>query len=228
MATKTKRRSTAPSKRASGIVRYSGGAPARRSGRIVQTNRGHRRGRKSQRNPVIVGLAENAGWAILGAVGSRLAVQMALGPNNKGAMGYAANAAAAAVMYFGVKHGLKNSNAANMVALGSTIGLILRAMQDYTPFGQYAQLSGMGDYAATTFFVPLVPKNPQDGSSGDMLLPDSVNSQISSQVAAKAALLDSANRAAGRPGMRRIAAPSGVGSVADGIGGRYSTKGRYS
>lgn len=222
VAHKTRRSSR--SKRASKTVRNPGFRTARRSGAIQ--NSGRRR-RSTRRNPSIVGLAENAGWAILGAVGSRLAVQMALGANNKGAMGYGANLAAAGALYFGVKYGLKNSGAADMIALGSAIGLILRAMQDFTPFGQYAQLSGMGDYAATTFFVPLVPKNPQDGNSGDMLLPDQVTQTINSQINAKAALMQSANTAAGRGGgQRRLSA--GVGSVSDGIGGRYSTKGRYS
>ncbi|MBK8200673.1 MAG: hypothetical protein IPK75_20240 [Acidobacteria bacterium] len=80
-----------------------------------------------------------------------------------------------------------------MVTLGGIVGTVLRLVQDYTPLGQYAQLSGMvrgdsgmGFLAPTTFFVPLAPADGRGATSAQMALPAAVTDLVRSRPSAPA------------------------------------------
>ena len=102
----------------------------------------------------------NAIFVIVGAVGSKLGAQVALGSNNTGLMGYAGNLAAGGLLWLLFDKGLKNRNAANGILAGTLVQVILRAINDYTPFGQYVAQLGMGDYQMQSFVTPQVLVNP--------------------------------------------------------------------
>lgn len=113
----------------------------------------------------------DAGWAAGGAVGSRALTQVVLQSGNTGIMGYGANLISGFLLSWGAKALLKNSRAAADIMMGTLIGVILRAAQDFTPLGQAAALSGLGDFLATTFFTPRALVDPR---SGQMVLPAQV------------------------------------------------------
>lgn len=108
----------------------------------------------------ITGLAMNAVFVIAGAVGSKLLAQMVLGANNTGVVGYAGNAVAGGVLWFLAEKVLKNRNAAHGVIAGTAVQIVLRLINDYTPFGQYIANLGMGDYQAQSFVTPQVLVDP--------------------------------------------------------------------
>lgn len=86
--------------------------------------------------------------ALVGMAGSRLLTQAVLGGNNVGPYGYAGNAAATAILA-GLAHMLfkRNPGVRDGVIIGGTVGILARAMSDYTPFGGYLQQAGFGDYS---------------------------------------------------------------------------------
>jgi hypothetical protein len=112
----------------------------------------------------ITGLAMNAVFAIAGAVGSKLLTQMVLGSNNTGVIGYAGNAVAGGALWFLAEKVLKNRNAAHGIIIGTSIQIVLRILNDYTPFGQYLALSGFGDYQAQSFVTPQVLVDPYNSA----------------------------------------------------------------
>lgn len=130
---------------------------------------------RHRRNPGsmsgITNVLIDAGWAAGGAIGSRALTQLVLQSNNSGIMGYGANLVSGFLLSWGVKSIMKNSRAAADVVMGTLIGVILRALQDFTPLGQAAQLSGLGDFLATQFFTPRALVDPR---SGQMVLPAGV------------------------------------------------------
>jgi hypothetical protein len=148
-----------------------------------------------------------AGWTIAGAVGTRALVQFALGAKNTGVLGYGANAAAALALGYGVGKLMKNPQAGKLVALGGFAGIVLRLVQDYTPFGTMltSQLQGLGDigiYGATTYFVPL---DVADNTQGNVTsLPGAVIPQAP------------------------VVKGRGVAGLGVADGGRYAARGRYS
>lgn len=111
------------------------------------------------------------GWEAAGAIGSRTLTQLVLSSNNTGVIGYGANLIAGFLLSWGTKALLKNNRAATEVMKGTMFGILLRALQDYTPLGQAAQLSGLGDFLATTFFSPRALVDPR---SGQMIMPAQV------------------------------------------------------
>lgn len=128
----------------------------------------HRRRRnpgRRRRNPGegmgrISSIAINAVFVIVGAVGSKLLAQMVLGSNNTGIVGYAANAIAGGVMWFVAEKVMHNKDAANGIIAGTAVEIILRLINDYTPFGSYVSGLGMGDYQAQAWLTPQVLVNP--------------------------------------------------------------------
>jgi len=116
----------------------------------------HRRGYR--RNPGSMGnitqLFIDAGWTAVGGVGSRFLTSFALGSSNTGILGYGGNLIAGLLISFGLRSGLKNPSAANYALVGTFLGIIFRVIQDFTPFGQYASLSGLGDFMTTAFWTP--------------------------------------------------------------------------
>lgn len=157
--------------------------PRRRNGLIPYNFMGQRRHKKAKRraNPSLRtgggGLLKNGLFMLAGLVGSRLLPQAFLAAKNTGVMGYGANLAIALGGGVAIKSILKDSQAGNMFILGGIGGIILRAIQDFTPFGQAinSSLQGVGDvgiYGATTFFVPLAEAGGSD--RGQMDLPSAV------------------------------------------------------
>jgi hypothetical protein len=128
--------------------------------RKVRMNRGRRR------NPGMLGtgrlssIAINAVFVIVGAVGSKLLAQMVLGTNNTGVVGYAANAIAGGAMWFVAEKVMHNTDAANGIIAGTAVEIILRLINDYTPFGSYVAGLGMGDYQAQAWLTPQVLVDP--------------------------------------------------------------------
>lgn len=125
---------------------------------IIRHRRHHRR------NPGFGGEAgaifTNAVFVIVGALGSKLGAQAILGTNNVGIMGYAGNAATGAVLWFLADKWLKNKAAASGIIAGTMVQIILRVINDYTPFGSYVANLGMGDYQMQSFVTPQVLVNP--------------------------------------------------------------------
>jgi hypothetical protein len=138
-----------------------------------RTNPGRRRARRRvahRRNPSgmaggLGGLVTNAVFVIAGALGSKLLTQMVLGTNNTGFVGYGGNAAAGAVLWFLADKVLKNRAAANGVLAGTAVQIVLRLINDYTPFGQYVANLGMGDYQAQAFVTPQILRDPYNSAA---------------------------------------------------------------
>jgi hypothetical protein len=131
--------------------------------RIRRMNRHHRR-----RNPGDSGIGAmftNAVFVIVGALGSKLGAQAVLGTNNVGVVGYAGNAATGAVLWFLAEKVMKNRNAANGIVAGTIVQIILRVINDYTPFGSYVANLGMGDYQMQSFVTPQVLVNPMQNAN---------------------------------------------------------------
>lgn len=99
---------------------------------------------------------------LAGVVGARAIPQMILGASNTGAMGYAANAAAAAGlgwlahMFFPRSRVLTAS-----VIAGGFAGLIARIISDKTSYGQYLSLTGIGDYGMGLYLKSNFPNPPR-------------------------------------------------------------------
>lgn len=123
--------------------------------RRTRKNVGHRARTRRRSNPGQIGGMVQQGIAVVGgAVGSKLATQMVLGASNTGVMGYLGNAVATAVLAYGTHMVLKSKDLAKGVALGGTVQIILRAISDFTPYGQYLSLSGLGDYQVANWATP--------------------------------------------------------------------------
>jgi hypothetical protein len=138
---------------------YSARKSARRNPRRHR-HVSHRR-RSVKRNPGRMGggitsVLIDAGWAGAGAVASRAIPNMLLTSMNTGVVGYGANIITGLALAWGARSFLKNSRAAADIMLGTMIGVIFRAVQDFTPYGKYAALNGMGDFQITEFFAPRI------------------------------------------------------------------------
>jgi hypothetical protein len=59
---------------------------------------------------------------------------------------------------------LKNRAAANGILAGTAVQIVLRLINDYTPFGQYVANLGMGDYQAQAFVTPQVLEDPYNSA----------------------------------------------------------------
>ena len=118
---------------------------------------GRRNYRHHRRNPMGAGWGAqitSALYIIAGAVGSRLATNAVLGTNNTGFLGYGANLAAGGILAWIAAGVLKNAQAAREVFSGAVVGVVLRLIADYTPFGQYTSQLGMGDYMVSNWVIP--------------------------------------------------------------------------
>lgn len=118
---------------------------------------GRRRGHRTHRNPFggswgaeIV----SALFVVGGAIASKLGAQMVLGANNTGPMGYAANLAVGGIGAWVIGGPMKNKKAAAAFFSGSVVEVVLRLISDYTPFGNYLNAQGVGDYFASNWVLP--------------------------------------------------------------------------
>lgn len=107
--------------------------------------------RRRRSNPGAIGnpmqwVTGGAG-VLAGVVGARAIPQLLLGASNTGAMGYAANAAAAVGLGF-LSHMLfpRMPMVTGAVVAGGFAGLIARVISDNTPYGSQLSLTGLGDY----------------------------------------------------------------------------------
>lgn len=110
-------------------------------------------------------LVTNAVFVIIGALGSKLGAQAILGSNNTGLVGYAGNAAAGAVLWFLAEKVMKNRNASSGILAGTAVQIVLRLINDYTPFGSYVASLGMGDYQMQSFVTPQVLMDPLNSAN---------------------------------------------------------------
>lgn len=115
-------------------------------------------------------LVTNAVFVILGALGSKLGAQALLGTKNTGLLGYGANAGVGAGLWFLTEKVMKNRAASSGVIAGTIVQILLRAINDYTPFGQYVASLGMGDYQMQSFVTPQVLVDPTN--SAEVRIPD--------------------------------------------------------
>lgn len=143
-------------------------APRRHRRRAARrSNPGYRRHRR--RNPSgmgsITGIVTNAVFVLVGALGSKLGAQLVLGSNNTGWVGYAGNAAIGVGLWFLTEHVMKNKEASSGVIAGTVVEIILRIINDMTPFGSYVSGLGMGDYQMQSFVTPQVLVDPYNSAA---------------------------------------------------------------
>lgn len=135
---------------------------------------GHKHVRKYRRNAgasMSIGTEiTQATFTIVGALGSKVGAQLVLGSNNTGVFGYAANAAVGGVLWFLAAKVMKNRAAASGIISGTIVQIILRAINDYTPFGTYVSQLGMGDYQMQSYVSPQILIDPV--TSADIRIPN--------------------------------------------------------
>jgi len=137
--------------------------------------RSRTRRRSNPRQIQALGMLRKAAMVSVGAVGTRLSVQAALGSKNTGATGLFANFAASFVLGALISSITRKKEDGHMVTIGGIAGTLLRLAQDTTPLGKQASLSGMGDvgvnglgqYAGSNFLYP----QPNQGVGPQKALP---------------------------------------------------------
>lgn len=169
-----RRKAMATAKKAKKKSKHHGGGygkskyknPGSHSGSHVTKRHHHNPGGLTGR---VGNLGVTAAFAIAGSFISKAGAQMILGANNVGMAGYAGNAAVGAGLWFVVEKFLKSPRGADGVAIGTLIQIILRAINDYTPFGTYVANLGMGDYQMQSFVTPQILVDPLN--SADVQIP---------------------------------------------------------
>jgi hypothetical protein len=125
-------------------------AGTRRTVRKVNARR-----RTGRRNPGKVMEYLTAGVAVVGgAVGSKVATQVVLGSKNTGLMGYGGNLVATGLLGWAAHAFFKDKLVSQMVIAGGIAQVIVRAIGEQTPYGQYLSGAGVGDYQVSNFLVP--------------------------------------------------------------------------
>ena len=127
-------------------------------------------GRRNPGTGTIGEVITTSTFVIVGALGSKLGAQLVLGSNNTGVVGYAGNLAVGGVLWFLADKVMKNKTAASGIIAGTVAQLILRLINDYTPFGQYLQSAGMGDYQMQSYGTPQILTDPTTNSN--LLIPN--------------------------------------------------------
>lgn len=107
----------------------------------------------------------NALFVIAGALVSKLGAQAALGDNNTGVLGYFSNAVAGGILWFATSKLIKNKAASDGVVAGTIVQILLRMINDYTPFGSYVSQLGMGDYQVQSYVTPQVLVDPVNSAT---------------------------------------------------------------
>jgi hypothetical protein len=216
MAKKTKKKSSSHRPKGYGVSKYKSN-PGRRAGagmHVAKYKRRHNTGGMSGLGPLVT----NAVFVIVGALGSKLGAQAVLGTNNTGLIGYAANAAAGGVLWFLTEKVMHNRAAASGVIAGTVVQIILRIINDYTPFGSYVAQLGMGDYQMQSFVTPQVLVDPWN--SAEIAVPNGWG-------AAPPPMLSAAPAGSGPSAMHQMTASAGVPSGGNGGGGGLSGGGLY-
>lgn len=158
-------------------------------------------------------MVTNAVFVIVGALGSKLAAQAVLGANNVGLIGYAGNAAAGGILWFITEKIMKNRAASTGVIAGTIVQIVLRILNDYTPFGAYVAQLGMGDYQMQSFVTPQVLVDPMrnadiqipsgwgGGGGGTRMLTAAASPATAGRSTSVAQTMTAASGAANGPGM---------------------------
>jgi hypothetical protein len=205
---------------------HAGGSAKKRR----YSNPGKMHYRRRRHNPGgmstnVTELVTNAVFVILGALGSKLGAQAVLGTKNTGIMGYAGNAAVGAALWFITEKLMKNRAASAGIISGTIVQILLRVINDYTPFGSWVAQLGMGDYQMQSFVTPQVLVDPLN--SAQVRVPDGWGGNGGGRqlaagiVPASTPMMQSAQAAAAPAGVP--AGASGVGSLYDvGNGGLYA------
>lgn len=139
----------------------------RKHRRRTKRNPGYRVRHNRRRNPGaggIGGYVTNAVFVIVGALGSKLGAQLILGANNTSWVGYGMNAVVGAGLWFITEKVMHNREAAQGVIAGTLVEIILRIINDMTPFGSYVSGLGMGDYMMQSFVTPQVLVDPYNSA----------------------------------------------------------------
>jgi len=144
----------------------------RRRSNVVHHRRHYRRntGRRNPGTGTIGEVITTSTFVLVGALGSKLGAQLVLGTNNTGVVGYAGNLAIGGVLWFLADKVMKNKTAASGVIAGTVAQLILRLINDYTPFGSYLASAGMGDYQMQSYVTPQILTDPTNNSN--LLIPN--------------------------------------------------------
>lgn len=111
------------------------------------------------------GYITNAVFVIVGALGSKLGAQLILGSNNVGWIGYGMNAIVGGVLWWVTETVMKNREASSGIVAGTIVEIILRIINDMTPFGSYVSGLGMGDYQMQSFVTPQVLVDPWNSAA---------------------------------------------------------------
>jgi hypothetical protein len=128
--------------------------------RNPKKNWGRHRGRKNPGGESTGALLKQSLFGAGGAVLSRLLPQWVLGASNTGIMGYGSNIAAGLMLAWAGNKFL-GKGAGSAILAGAGIALVLRLVQDFTPWGSVATLSGVrGDVGMGA----LLPSNFVDPS----------------------------------------------------------------
>jgi len=172
MATKTKNKSYHKGPGSKSYKKRSNPGTKHHSGGHV--HHVHQQKTYKRKNPGLTGnigeIVTNATFVIVGALGSKLGAQLILGTNNTGVVGYAGNLFVGGVLSFLAHSVLKNKTAASGIIAGTVAQLILRLINDYTPFGSYVSQLGMGDYQMQSFVTPQILVDPTRNS--DLMIPN--------------------------------------------------------
>jgi hypothetical protein len=217
----TPRRRKARSNPGMKMARRNRGAVTHHRRRRHRTNPGVRRHHR-RRNPGALGdigpMFTNAVFVIVGALGSKLGAQAFLGTNNVGLVGYAGNAAVGGVLWFLAEKVMHNRAAANGIIAGTLVQILLRVINDYTPFGSYVANLGMGDYQAQSFVTPQVLVDPW--RSAQIQIPSGWGASAPPMIAGAGA------GQMGRSAVPAMAAKAAAASGGGGVNG-YGTQALY-
>jgi hypothetical protein len=165
-------KSTMPKKKKSGTHHHAGhettrknkGRKGHRSTGLMRSNMGHRKNAGRSGSFAMGTTVINGIFVIAGALGTKLITQMVLSANNTGWVGYGVSALVGAVLWFATEKTLHNPAASAGIIAGTVVQIIIRMINDYTPFGQYVSQLGMGDYQAQAFLTPQVLVDPYNSA----------------------------------------------------------------
>lgn len=164
--------------------------PVRRHRHMGRRYYAHRR--NWRRNPSragstgLAGVVKKAVYVGAGAIGSRALTQMVLGSGNVSWMGYTGNAIATLLLAWAGGKFL-GGEARNFLVVGGAVGILLRMLQDLTPWGQTLSLSGFGDpgisglgaYFTSSYVDPRI----YTGQGAEIRVPPAWQSQVMSPAA---------------------------------------------
>lgn len=137
----------------------------------------------------LTGVVKKAVYVGAGAIGSRALTQMVLGSSNVSWMGYGGNAIATLLLAWAGGKFL-GGEARNFLVVGGAVGILLRMLQDLTPWGQTLSLSGFGDpgisglgaYFTSSYVDPRI----YTGQGAELRVPPAWQSQVMVPAAAGA------------------------------------------